>query len=140
MSTVQIFHFKWVKYLSLSQLLKLPVYIVFPVGRKIIIDNKWNLLDINTTSKQICCDKHTTRSCSECLHNKISFTLSHITMLKDQRMHYDISKYRNSDQPSFSLEVFAKQLLTQEKSNNNRALDITLLYPIASRNKQFTYF
>lgn len=47
---------------------------------EIIIDNKMDLLNIDTSSKQISGDKDSGASSSEFFHNQISLSLFHISM------------------------------------------------------------
>lgn len=54
---------------------------VFLLGEgKIVVDNQRNLLDINTSGKQISGDQNSGWTSSEFSHNKISVVLGHVTV------------------------------------------------------------
>lgn len=54
--------------------------IVLLLERKIIIDNKLYLLNINSSSKKISGDQYSSRCCSKFIHNPVSFILFNTTM------------------------------------------------------------
>ena len=56
------------------------VYIVFFFIGQFVINNKTNLLDVDTSSQHISCNKYTNWTRSELFDNKISFELIHLTV------------------------------------------------------------
>mmetsp|Transcript_6413 Transcript_6413/g.11690 ORF Transcript_6413/g.11690 Transcript_6413/m.11690 type:complete len:215 (+) Transcript_6413:269-913(+) len=54
--------------------------IKFSIRTYIIANDKTNLLHINTTTPQVCCNKHSGRSRSKLLHDLISSCLVHISV------------------------------------------------------------
>jgi hypothetical protein len=56
------------------------VNVVFAVGRQVIVDDKGNLLNIDTTGEEISGNEHTRRSRAELLHDDITLSLVHITV------------------------------------------------------------
>jgi len=48
--------------------------------RELIVDNKTNLLNINTSGEQVSSDEDTGGTCSELLHDHVSLNLVHLTM------------------------------------------------------------
>lgn len=59
-----------------------PVNIVFSVCWQVIVNNQGDLLDINSSSQQICSNEDTTGPGSELPHNDISLLLVHVTVLE----------------------------------------------------------
>ena len=47
---------------------------------QLVVDNETNLLNIDTSSKEISCDQDSSGSSSELLHDSISCLLLHLTM------------------------------------------------------------
>lgn len=62
-----------------------PVDVIFPVGRKIVVYDKRNLLDINSTGQKVSGDKHASTSSAEFFHQHATLFLIHITMLIVER-------------------------------------------------------
>lgn len=56
------------------------VDVVLAIGGEIVVDDKRNLLDIDTTSKEIGGDQDTRRSGTELLHDQITLSLVHVTV------------------------------------------------------------
>ena len=54
--------------------------VVLAVSRHIIVDNKRDLLNINTTRQKIGRDEHTRRARTELAHNHFTLLLVHITV------------------------------------------------------------
>lgn len=69
--------------------------VVFTVGRQVIVDDQRDLLDINTTSKQVSGDEYSAGACAELSHDQISLSLLHVSVLTKQHQLftvYDIKK------------------------------------------------
>jgi len=58
-----------------------PVDVVFPVCWQIIVDDERDLLDIDSSGQQISRDKDSTGTGAELLHDHLSLSLLHLTML-----------------------------------------------------------
>lgn len=56
------------------------VNVVLSGGRKIVVDDEGDLLNINTTGEEIGGDEDTGRSRSELLHDNLTLTLVHISV------------------------------------------------------------
>ena len=56
------------------------VDVVLTVGRKVIVDDQGDLLDIDTTSQEISSDQDTGRAGPEFLHDQITLSLVHVTV------------------------------------------------------------
>lgn len=54
--------------------------VVFAIGRQIVVDDAWDLLYINTTSKQISGDEYTRRARTELPHDDLTLALVHVTV------------------------------------------------------------
>ena len=54
--------------------------VVLAVGGEIVVDDERNLLDIDTTGKEIGGDQDTRRAGSEFLHNQVTLRLVHVTV------------------------------------------------------------
>ena len=59
-----------------------PVNVVFTVGRQVVVDDERHLLNVNTTSEQVRCNKDTTRTGAELSHDDITLALFHVAMLQ----------------------------------------------------------
>jgi len=57
-----------------------PVYVIFPVRRQVVVDDKGYLLHIDATGEQIRRDEHTRRPGPEFLHQHFALLLLHITV------------------------------------------------------------
>ena len=55
--------------------------VVFVIGWKVKVDDKRNLLDIDTTSQKIGSDQDTAGTTTEFVHNLLTTLLIHVTML-----------------------------------------------------------
>jgi hypothetical protein len=60
----------------------LPMDVVFLVAGEIVVDDQGDLLDVNTTSKQVGGYQNTAGSRAELLHNVVTDLLVHVTVLK----------------------------------------------------------
>lgn len=58
------------------------VNVVFAVRRKIVVDDKGNLLDVNATSKQVGSNEDTRRTGAELFHEYFTLLLLHVSVLK----------------------------------------------------------
>lgn len=56
------------------------VNVVLAVGGQVVVDDQGDLLDVDTTGKQIGGDEHTRRAGSELLHNQVTLGLVHVTV------------------------------------------------------------
>jgi len=56
------------------------VDVVLLLDRQFVVDNKADLLHINTTGKQISGDEHTYSTLTELLHHNITLDLVHLSM------------------------------------------------------------
>jgi len=56
------------------------VNVVFLLEGQLVVDNKADLLDIDTSGKEISGDEHSSGTCSELFHDGISLDLVHLTM------------------------------------------------------------
>ena len=56
------------------------VNVVLAVGGKVVVDDEGNLLDIDTTGKEVSGDEDTGRSGTELLHDNITLGLVHVTV------------------------------------------------------------
>lgn len=56
------------------------VDVVLAVGGKIVVDDKGDLLDIDTAGKEIGGDEDTRRAGTELLHNQVTLSLVHVTV------------------------------------------------------------
>jgi len=56
------------------------VNVVFLLDWQFVVDDKTNLLHIDTSGEQICSDKDTNSTLSELLHHNVSLDLVHLTV------------------------------------------------------------
>ena len=56
--------------------------VVLPIGWQIVVNDKRNLLYIDSSSQQVSGDEDSTWSRSELSHDEVTFFLIHITMLQ----------------------------------------------------------
>lgn len=57
-----------------------PVDILLLSLRKLVVDYQTDLLYVNSTRKQVCCNKHSDRSLTELLHDNVALPLLHLRM------------------------------------------------------------
>lgn len=63
-----------------SNLVILPVDVVFTDARQVVVDDERDLLDVNTTSQQVSGDQDTRRSTAELLHDHVTLALIHFSV------------------------------------------------------------
>ena len=60
----------------------LPVNVIFTIGGKVVVNNKGDLLNINSSCQQISSNENSGRTRTEFSHDHVALFLVHVTMLK----------------------------------------------------------